>query len=102
MELIVAGLQAAGAPGDVAANRAQLRDAAREAAAAGAGLLITTELFQQTLEYVGRSSIVAPSGAVLAGAVHGDHLLLATVDTGVVARDRAANPYLTDRRPDLY
>lgn len=57
---------------------------------------------EQTLEYVGRSSIVAPSGEVLAGVEHGDHLLLATVDTDVVERSRTENPYLKDRRPDLY
>ena len=57
---------------------------------------------ERTLEYVGRSSIVAPSGDVLAGAAHGDHLLLATIDTDVVARARAQNPYLADRRRDLY
>jgi len=45
VELVVAGLQAAGVPGGVEANRAQLRAAAVEAAGAGAGLLITPELF---------------------------------------------------------
>jgi predicted amidohydrolase len=57
---------------------------------------------ERTLEYVGRSSIVAPSGDVLAGAGHGDQLLLATIDTDVVGRARAQNPYLADRRLDLY
>ncbi|WP_328468921.1 carbon-nitrogen hydrolase family protein [Actinoplanes sp. NBC_00393] len=57
---------------------------------------------EQTLEYVGRSSIVAPSGDVLASAEHGDHLLMATIDTDIVARARADNPYLADRRFDLY
>ena len=57
---------------------------------------------ERTLEYVGRSSIVAPSGDVLAGAGHGDQLLLATIDTEVVARARAQNPYLNDRRSYLY
>jgi predicted amidohydrolase len=57
---------------------------------------------EETLEYVGGSSIVAPSGDVLAVAGHGDHLLLATIDTDVVAAARAQNPYLTDRRLDLY
>jgi 5-aminopentanamidase len=57
---------------------------------------------EQTLEYVGRSSIVAPSGAVLDGAVHGDRLLLATVDTDAVARAQRQNAYLDDRRRDLY
>jgi len=57
---------------------------------------------ERTLEYVGRSSIVAPSGDVLAAAGHGDRLLLATIDTDEVARAQAENPYLADRRPDLY
>ena len=56
------------------------------------------------LRYVGRSSVVAPTGEVLA-ALDADTrtgLLLATVDTDVVARSRAANPYLDDLRRDLH
>ena len=41
----IALLQTAGSPGDVAANLAAVERAAREAAAAGAGLLITPEAF---------------------------------------------------------
>jgi predicted amidohydrolase len=55
-----------------------------------------------SLTYVGRSSITAPSGDVLAGVRHGDRLLSATVDAAVVARARKDNPYLLDRRPGLY
>ncbi|NGO72495.1 carbon-nitrogen hydrolase family protein [Streptomyces boncukensis] len=55
-----------------------------------------------SLRYVGRSSIVAPSGAVLAQARHGNQLLCATVDPEAVRAARAANPYLADRRPRLY
>jgi len=43
--LVVAGLQAAGVPGDVEANLALLRDAATDARARGADLLITPEMF---------------------------------------------------------
>lgn len=57
---------------------------------------------EDTLTYVGRSSVVAPSGAVLDSLVHGDGLLVADVDPGVVARAQKENPYLTDRRPDVY
>ena len=52
--------------------------------------------------YVGRSSISGPDGDVLAARRDGEALLLATVDPGRVHRGRRANPYLTDRRPDLY
>lgn len=52
--------------------------------------------------YVGRSSIVAPDGSVLQRAVDEPALLVADVDSEVVAAARAANPYLLDRRTDLY
>ncbi|AXK34987.1 nitrilase [Streptomyces armeniacus] len=55
-----------------------------------------------SLRYVGRSSIVSPSAAVLAAAGHGTHLISATVDPRAVREARQANPYLADRRPDLY
>jgi len=54
------------------------------------------------LTYVGRSSIVAPSGEVLDSAQHGDRLLLAAIDTETVASGRRDNPYLTDLRRDLF
>ncbi|MGI3786401.1 MAG: carbon-nitrogen hydrolase family protein [Janthinobacterium lividum] len=56
------------------------------------------------LRYVGRSSIAAPSGEVL-DALPADRptgLVLATVDTDVVAQGRRDNPYLDDLRPELY
>jgi len=53
-------------------------------------------------DYVGRSSVVAPSGEVLASVEHGEALLTARVDAGVVEAARRANPYLADRRPELY
>lgn len=52
--------------------------------------------------YAGLSSIVGPDGVPLASAASGRELLIADVDTDVVARARADNPYLTDRRPQLY
>ena len=54
------------------------------------------------LTYVGRSSIVAPSAQVLDSIVHGTRLLTAVVDTEIVDEARHRNPYLDDRRPDLY
>ncbi|MFF2848778.1 carbon-nitrogen hydrolase family protein [Streptomyces sp. NPDC058001] len=57
---------------------------------------------EDSLRYVGRSSVVAPSGAVLDSVEHGNHLIHATVDPLTVREARAANPYLTDRRPQLY
>ena len=58
---------------------------------------------ERGLRYVGLSSIVAPSGEVLASLGPDDSgLLMATVDAGVVADARRQNPYLTDLRPALY
>ncbi|MEU2729794.1 carbon-nitrogen hydrolase family protein [Streptomyces griseoviridis] len=55
-----------------------------------------------SLTYVGRSCIVAPSAEVLDRAEDGTRLLYGDVDPEVVAAARAANPYLDDRRPQLY
>jgi predicted amidohydrolase len=57
---------------------------------------------ENTLTYVGRSSIVDPSGTVLDSVEHGNRLLVADVEREVVARAQRENPYLADRRPDLY
>jgi predicted amidohydrolase len=54
------------------------------------------------LTYVGRSSIVDPTALVLDSVVHGTRLLSAVIDTEVVDEARLRNPYLDDRRPDLY
>jgi predicted amidohydrolase len=55
------------------------------------------------LRYVGRSSLVAPSGDVLDSRGPNDEgPVVAVIDTDVVRAGRAANPYLTDRRTDLY
>lgn len=57
---------------------------------------------ERDTSYVGRSSISAPDGEVLAAAGTGPALLLATLDVDGVARAQAGNPYLADRRPGLY
>ena len=57
---------------------------------------------EEALEYVGRSSVVGPGGEVLACAVHGEALLRARVDPAHVRRQQRENPYLVDRRADLY
>ncbi len=56
------------------------------------------------LRYVGRTSICAPSGEVLDAvpAAQETGLVLATVDTDVVAQAQRLNPYLADLRPELY
>ncbi|QWF78046.1 carbon-nitrogen hydrolase family protein [Amycolatopsis sp. CA-230715] len=57
---------------------------------------------ESELDYCGRSSVVAPTGAVLAKAGGGPELILATVDSAVLRASRAENTHLTDRRPELY
>jgi predicted amidohydrolase len=55
------------------------------------------------LTYVGRSSIVGPDGEVLASLDADTRgLLIATIDPETTRRARAENPYLADRRPELY
>ena len=55
-----------------------------------------------TLSYVGRSRIVDPFAKVLDSVEHGTRTLTATIDTEIVDEARSANPYLDDRRSDLY
>lgn len=55
-----------------------------------------------TLSYVGRSRIVDPFAKVLDSIEHGTRTLTATIDTEIVDKARRANPYLDDRRSDLY
>ncbi|GGS58509.1 MULTISPECIES: carbon-nitrogen hydrolase family protein [Actinokineospora] len=55
-----------------------------------------------SLDYIGRSSVVAPSGDVLDRVEHGTGLLVADVSPEAVRRAQRDNPYLTDRRPGLY
>lgn len=57
---------------------------------------------ESDLAYVGRSSIVDPSARVLDSIIHGSRLLTAVIDTEIVDEARRVNPYLDDRRPDLY
>lgn len=54
------------------------------------------------LEYLGQSCIVAPDGTDLARAGPGEEMILADVDPARIASWRQNNPYLADRRPDLY
>jgi predicted amidohydrolase len=55
------------------------------------------------LTYVGRSSIVGPDGVVL-DALDADStgLMIATIDPEATRRARQENPYLADRRAELY
>ena len=55
------------------------------------------------LTYVGRSSIVSPEAEIL-DSLDSDTtgLLIATIDPEVTRRARRENPYLADRRPELY
>lgn len=55
-----------------------------------------------SLTYVGRSSIVDPDASVLDSIEHGDGLIYGSVDPDVVAARQQDNPYLADRRPELY
>jgi len=54
------------------------------------------------LRYTGLSCVVAPDGRDLARAGTGEELILADLDGAAYAKSRADNPYLADRRPDLY
>lgn len=54
------------------------------------------------LEYVGRSRIVDPFARVLDSAIDGTALLFAEVDPELVRQAQRDNPYLIDRRTDLY
>ncbi|WP_299542321.1 carbon-nitrogen hydrolase family protein [uncultured Streptomyces sp.] len=53
-------------------------------------------------EFVGLSCLAGPDGAVRSRAGRGEELLVGEVDPDLLAASRAANPYLLDRRPDLY
>lgn len=55
------------------------------------------------LTYVGRSSIVSPEGETLDSLGSTDPgLMIATIDPALTRRARQENPYLADRRPELY
>lgn len=53
-------------------------------------------------EFVGLSTLAGPDGVARARAGHGEELVFADADPALLAASRAANPYLTDRRPGLY
>jgi predicted amidohydrolase len=53
-------------------------------------------------DFVGLSTLAGPDGVARVRAGLGEELLFADVDTALLAASRAANPYLTDRRPGLY
>ncbi|MGZ5405285.1 MAG: nitrilase-related carbon-nitrogen hydrolase, partial [Nocardioides sp.] len=57
---------------------------------------------EDDLDFVGRSSIVAPDSTVLDSVERGTRLIYATVDPDHVGLQQRANPYLTDRRAALY
>jgi 5-aminopentanamidase len=54
------------------------------------------------LHYCGLSCVVGPDGAELARAGRGEQLILASLDLAGLSASRLANPYLADRRPELY
>ncbi|WP_103503559.1 carbon-nitrogen hydrolase family protein, partial [Streptomyces sp. SM14] len=53
-------------------------------------------------DFTGLSCLAAPDGTVPARAGEDGQLLVADVDPAALAASRAANPYLADRRPELY
>lgn len=54
------------------------------------------------LEYCGASCVIAPDGSELARARLAEELLVADINPADYAGSRGDNPYLTDRRPELY
>lgn len=56
---------------------------------------------ERATTYVGRSSVVAPDGSVLASAGRSRELLVADLDRHRVEAARRENPYLDDLRTDL-
>jgi predicted amidohydrolase len=58
---------------------------------------------EDDLTYVGRSSIVSPEAEILDSlGPDATGLMIATIDPEVTRRARRENPYLADRRSDLY
>ncbi|WP_340383233.1 carbon-nitrogen hydrolase family protein [Streptomyces sp. SS7] len=53
-------------------------------------------------EFVGLSALAGPDGVARARAGRGEELVLADADPVALAASREANPYLRDRRPELY
>jgi predicted amidohydrolase len=54
------------------------------------------------IEYCGASCIIAPDGSELARARKAEELLVANLDPTAFEQARSDNPYLSDRRPELY
>jgi len=57
---------------------------------------------EESLGYCGLSCIVGPDGCDLARADTRPALLLADIDPSAISGGRKSNPYLLDRRPELY
>lgn len=53
-------------------------------------------------DYCGLSCVVGPDGVDRARAGRGEELILADIDKAALVRSRKLNPYLKDRRPELY
>ncbi|MFD8964633.1 carbon-nitrogen hydrolase family protein [Streptomyces sp. NPDC059568] len=53
-------------------------------------------------EFVGLSCLAGLDGATRARAGRGEELIVGEIDAGLLDASREANPYLRDRRPDLY
>ena len=53
-------------------------------------------------QYNGISVVIGPDGETLASAKRDETLLYAELDQQTLEASRRANPYLSDRRPDLY
>jgi predicted amidohydrolase len=53
-------------------------------------------------DFFGLSTLAGPDGVARTRAGRGEELLLTDLDPEFLANSRAANPYLTDRRPGLY
>lgn len=53
-------------------------------------------------EFVGLSTLAGPDGVARARAGRGEELVSADVDPAFLAASRETNPYLSDRRPELY
>ncbi|MEV7089224.1 carbon-nitrogen hydrolase family protein [Streptomyces sp. NPDC093085] len=53
-------------------------------------------------DFVGLSCLAGPDGATRVRAGRAEELLIGEVDGALLAASRAANPYLSDRRPGLY
>jgi predicted amidohydrolase len=57
---------------------------------------------EASFDYCGLSCVVGPDGADLARAGRGEELIFADLDRDAIHASRQLNPYLGDRRPELY